>query len=167
MSQSIVQEVDFLVHAGLLGISITFLYDSVRVIRRVIKHGNVLIAVEDFVFWMICSYLIFDMLMRENSGALRWFAIGGSLLGMIVFKGTLSHFYVKYGAFILNKTIEIIMKLLFLILRPICFIMKKTYLSLRKIWRICKKNGQIIRNRLTKRVKMVKIMLCKQHSKGE
>ncbi len=167
MSQSIVQEVDFLMHAGLLGISITFLYDSVRIIRRVVRHGNSLIAFEDLVFWILCSYLIFDMLMRENSGALRWFAIGGSLLGMIVFKGTISKYYVKYGSLILNKTIKMILKLLFVILRPICFLLKKTYVLLRKGYRLCKKNGQIIRNRLTKRMKMVRIMLCKQHSKGE
>lgn len=167
MSQSIVQELDFLLHAGLLGISITFLYDSFRVLRRVFKHGNTLIALEDIVFWMICSYLILDMLIRENSGALRWFAIGGAFLGMIIFKGTVSRFYVKYGSWILQKMIDIIIKLLYLILRPICFICKKTYLLIRKIWRICKKYGQIIRNRLTKQMKVVKIMLCKQHSKGE
>ena len=97
MSQSIFQELDFLLHTFLLGAMITILYDTLRIIRRVVRHGSLWIAIEDMGFWIVCSIVIFNMLMEENNGTLRWFAVLGSLLGMVNYKLTFGKIYVKYG----------------------------------------------------------------------
>lgn len=162
MSQSIWHEIDFLIHTFLFGIMITVLYDTLRILRRLIKHGNMWIAIEDMGFWIVCSISIFSLLMEENNGILRWFAVLGSLLGMIIFKVTVSRFYVKYTTQIIQWVVRRLLQLLYLLLRPICFILKKIYLILRKIYRWLRKKTRIMKNALTERAKMVKIMLCKR-----
>ncbi len=145
MSQSILNELDFLAHTFLLGVTITALYDTIRIVRRVIKHTTIWIAMEDMGFWIFCSISIFNMLIEENHGILRWFAVLGSLLGMIVFKSTVSKIYVKYTVFIITWLIRWIDKLIGFLIRPICFFYQK------------------LKNALTRTIKMVRIKLCKHH----
>ena len=45
----------FLLHAFLLGIEITFLYDILRILRRVFTHGNGMVSLEDIAFWIYFS----------------------------------------------------------------------------------------------------------------
>lgn len=162
MSQSIWKELDFLLHTFLLGIIITVLYDTLRIIRRIIKHGNIWISLEDMGFWMVCSIGIFGLLMEENNGTLRWFAVLGSLLGMIAYKVTLSGLYVKYTTLVIQWLLRKVMQALYLLLRPICFLLKRLYLLLRKMYGRLRRNARIVKNALTARAKMVKIMLCKR-----
>ncbi len=162
MSQSIWQELDFLLHALLLGVMITVLYDTLRILRRIIKHGNIWIALEDMGFWIVCSICIFGMLMEENNGVLRWFAVLGSLLGMIVYKTTVSGPYVKYTTLVIQWILQWLLKLVYLLLRPICFVLKKSYLFVRRLYRWMRQKIHIVKNALTARAKMVKIMLCKR-----
>ena len=162
MSQRIWKELDFLLHTFLLGIMITVLYDTLRIIRRIIKHGNIWIALEDMGFWIVCSVSIFGLLMEENNGVLRWFAVIGSLLGMIVYKATISRFYVTYTTFVLKWVLQKLQRLIYLILRPFCLILKKLYQTGRWGYRLMRRKARIVKNALTSRIKMVKIMLCKR-----
>ena len=49
----------FLLHAFLLGIEITFLYDILRILRRVFVHGNGMVSLEDIAFWIYCAGKVF------------------------------------------------------------------------------------------------------------
>lgn len=49
----------FLLHAFLLGIEITFLYDILRILRRVFTHGNGMVSLEDIAFWIYCAGKVF------------------------------------------------------------------------------------------------------------
>ncbi len=131
MSQSIWKELDFLLHIFLMGI--------------IIKHGNIWIALEDMGFWMICSIGIFGLLMEENNGTLRWFAVLGSLLGMIVYKATISGLYVKYTTLVIQWTLRKAMQALYLLLRPICFLLKKLYRLFRRMYRWTRRNARIVK----------------------
>lgn len=84
MSREIVQELTFFAHSVLMGLVITFVYDWIRVLRRLFKHGAVLTSFEDIVFWLICGLSVFYMLYRENNGTLRWFAVAGAMIGMLL-----------------------------------------------------------------------------------
>lgn len=81
MSQSIIDEVTFLLHSFLMGILITFVYDGFIIMRRLIRHNLFLISVEDLIFWIACAIGVFYMLYEENNGILRWFAVFGAALG--------------------------------------------------------------------------------------
>ena len=86
MSREIVQELTFFTHSVLMGLVITFIYDWIRVLRRLFKHGTVLTSVEDLLFWLACGIGVFYMLYRENDGTLRWFAILGAAIGMFFYE---------------------------------------------------------------------------------
>ena len=45
-------ENEFLLHAFLMGIYITFVYDILRIFRRVIPHKDLMVSLEDLVFWI-------------------------------------------------------------------------------------------------------------------
>ena len=73
----------FLLHAFLLGIEITFLYDILRILRRVFTHGNGMVSLEDIAFWIHCAGKVFLLMFRESNGNLRWFAVLGGSIGNV------------------------------------------------------------------------------------
>ena len=76
----------FLFYALAMGIFITFLYDILRIIRRVLPHNHFWVSVEDLSFWIYCAAEVFLLLHHESDGALRWFAVLGALTGMLLYK---------------------------------------------------------------------------------
>ena len=53
VSTSIYQELLFLGSSVLVGMGLFFLYDILRIFRRILPHGNIWIGVEDFLYWII------------------------------------------------------------------------------------------------------------------
>lgn len=116
----------FLLYALLMGIFITFVYDILRILRRTIPHGNFMIAIEDIVFWFYCAVKVFVLMYHESNGTLRWFAILGALVGMLVYKKTVSTPFVKYTSMGLRKLLGIIAKIGRIIFRPIFVVTEKS-----------------------------------------
>ena len=115
----------FLFYALLMGIFITFIYDILRIIRRVIPHGTLLVSLEDIVFWIYCGVKVFLLMYHESNGTLRWFAILGALVGMILYKKTISPFFVKYVSLLLQKILHIMGKIGRIIIKPFVILIKK------------------------------------------
>lgn len=113
-------ENEFLLHALSMGIFITFVYDILRIFRRVIPHRMFFVSVEDICFWIYCAVKVFLMMHHESNGTLRWFAILGALAGMAIYKKVFSHFFVKWVSHILQKAVDFLVKTGRIIFRPIC-----------------------------------------------
>lgn len=162
MSQDIIREVIFVSHFFLMGIIITFVYDSLRILRRLVKHNIFWISLEDLFFWMVCAVSAFGMLYRENNGTLRWFAVAGAFLGMLIYKKTVSAWIVKAVAGMISQILHMIWCMLVFICRPIVFWVKKGKACCGKVKQTGSKIGKYIKNRLTAYGKTIKIMLCKR-----
>ncbi len=119
MSESIIKELDFLGASVLTGAFILVLYDVLRIFRRVISHSQGAIGLEDFLYWLAITFFIFSMLFHKNNGAVRWFAVLGIFLGMVLYNVTLSPFLVKYLAkfFIIIK--NFLKKIFLFFLKPL------------------------------------------------
>ena len=161
MSQNIIDEVTFLLHSILMGIVITFVYDGFIILRRLIRHNLFLISLEDLIFWIACAIGVFYMLYEENNGILRWFAVFGAALGMAAYKKSVSPFLVK----IITAVIERIFHGLFCIFR---FLFKPFRFAGGKVCggagagsRKGKKAGRCLKKKLTERLNLLKITLCK------
>lgn len=115
----------FLLYALIMGIFITFLYDILRIFRRVIPHGDFLVSLEDIVFWIYCAAEVFLLMYHESDGTLRWFAVLGALAGMMAYRKLVSPFLVKYASLILKKALGMLGKVLRFLLRPAGFAMEK------------------------------------------
>lgn len=83
--KSVEWEVIFFLRAFFLGFCMRMGYDIFLILRRLIRHRQVWVALEDFCFWGMGSVLMFGLLFRENNGTPRGFVIIGVLLGMCLY----------------------------------------------------------------------------------
>ncbi len=162
MSPNIIKELDFFLRAMLLGAMIAMLYDTIRIFRRVFRHGVFWIAMEDFFFWFICCLKIFEMFIKENSGTLRWFAIAANVAGMLLYCKTLSRPYVKYISKLLKFLLGVLIKALTVALKPLRFLYGKLKKGGAFAARKSGKGARYVKNRLTRRAKLFIITLCKR-----
>ncbi len=155
----------FLLHAFLLGVFLTFVYDQLRILRKVVPHNGFLVGLEDLGFWAFCSVEAFLLMYRESSGKLRWFAVGGALAGMFLYLKTASPILVKYVSLFLGKVLGMIGKVA-------RFLGKPFFLAGRKAGRMCaqirqsaarkrKSFARNVKKGLTRRVKVLRIFLTK------
>jgi len=74
----------------LYGAGILLLYDAFRIIRKVIKHTAIIIAIEDLVYWIMVGCIVFSLLYTYNNGSIRGYAILGMAIGMLIYSFTIS-----------------------------------------------------------------------------
>ena len=151
-------ENEFLLHAFLLGIFVTFLYDLLRIFRRIVPHNLFLVSAEDLGFWIYCGAKVFLLMYHESNGTLRWFAVFGALLGMALYRKLCSPFLVKYVSMILGKALGWVSWPLRRLLRLAGRGAAKTGSG---IAAVVHRIGRQIKNKLTYFLKMLKIGLKK------
>ncbi len=161
MSQSIIDEVTFLLHSFLMGILITFVYDGFIIMRRLIRHNLFLISVEDLIFWLACAIGVFYMLYEENNGILRWFAVFGAALGMAAYKKSVSPFLVKIITMVIERIFHGLFCILRFLFKPVRFAGGKVRGGACAVSKKGKKAGRCLKKKLTERVNLLKITLCK------
>ncbi len=149
-------ENEFLLHALLMGIFITFLYDLLRVFRRVVPHRGFFVSAEDLLFWVYCGGEVFLLMYREGDGTLRWFAVMGALAGMCLYKKTVSPLFVKYASLALNWVLGILCRPLKWICRGFRKAAGRAGRGLGKLFARLRRR---VKNRLTYFVKVLKIAL--------
>lgn len=158
-----VSENEFLLHSLCMGIFITFLYDCLRILRRVLPHARFAVSLEDLAFWVYCGAQVFLLMYHESNGTLRWFAVLGALTGMFFYRKWISPLFVKYISILLSRILCLAGKLLKWLLKPFRYAGKKTGKALGKAGgrfrRRMKKIGRAIKNRLTFFLKLFKMNL--------
>ncbi len=106
MNPAITIELQFFLISILWGGILLLVYDILRIIRRIIKHGAFLIAVQDMIFWTAASLFIFSMIYRENNGIIRGYSILGMMLGSIFYHFAFSDSIVR----LISKLIETLLQ---------------------------------------------------------
>ena len=162
MSQEIIQEVTFFLHSVLMGLLITFVYDWIRVFRKLVKHGGFLTSIEDLVFWLACGIAVFYMLYRENNGVLRWFAVVGASLGILIYKAVIRDRFVYVMSTCIHKIMWFIFRVIQIVLKPLKWLIFKGKQATRLIAKILKKCQQFVKKRLTVFIKTLRMVLCKR-----
>lgn len=110
MSPGIVKELQFFGLAVLRGVWILILYDLLRILRRIIPHGTMAVAAEDAAYWLGTAFLIFQLLYRENDGAVRGYALFAVAAGMFLYHQTISGLLVYYSARMINLCLGVLLK---------------------------------------------------------
>lgn len=173
MSEIIGLQAKFFIASFASGIIMLIVYDVLRILRRIVKHSRLLVAIEDILFWVISSIFIFIMMYIENDGIIRGFSIMGMLLGMILYNILLSKYIVNGISYILNKIIDTVRRIILFLLKPfryilgkigkiLNFIRKKLFLFIKFILHKLKKIGKSLFKVLKKVAKTFKISLTKQ-----
>lgn len=131
----------FMLYAFLMGIFVTFVYDLLRISRRVIPHNTFWVSVEDLIFWGYCAVSVFLLMYHMSNGTLRWFAVLGALAGMTIYHKTISRFLVNKSARALNAVKNFICRILGNIRKRFTAFLKKRLTSFLKVLKmiVCKK----------------------------
>lgn len=95
MSEVIRYEAWLLVLSLLTGAWLMVAYDLLRVFRLMIRHGALLMGIEDFFYWICAGLVTFKLLYEQNDGGLRAYVIAGVLGGMILYDRLISRFLFK------------------------------------------------------------------------
>jgi len=151
MSKSITVELQFFAISILWGAIVLLAYDQLRILRRIIRHNNFWITVQDLFFWIIASVFIFAMIYAKNSGTIRGFSVMGMVLGMVVYHYALSDFIVMF-----------ISRGILFLLRPIFFILRELNYGLKLLIRMGRKLANRIFMQLKNLLISVKIKLIKK-----
>lgn len=143
----------FLFYALLMGIFITFIYDILRIARRVFPHGGFLVSLEDLGFWIYCAAEVFMLMYRFSDGVLRWFAVLGALTGMFLYKKLVSPFFVKYVSLALLQIKKFLGKIIGFLLKPFRFLGRKIKQFMKKIAARMKARAVRYKQRGTRKLK--------------
>ena len=85
MVSSVYWEWELLLITIKLGVKLALFYDIIRIFRFMISHRNFVISVEDFLFWIYATLVIFRLQLEQSDGVLRGFSVLGMLLGMFLY----------------------------------------------------------------------------------
>ena len=151
---SMVSENEFLLHSLIMGVFLLFVYDILRIIRRVIPHGGFWVAVEDLIFWVYCGAEVFLLMYHESNGTLRWFAVTGAMAGMFLYNKLISRLFVKYVSWGLGKLLKGIGRILRWLRRPVGLAGRKAGRGTR---RLLGRQKRFLKSRLTHFLKVLKI----------
>ncbi|MGN0204598.1 MAG: spore cortex biosynthesis protein YabQ [Coprococcus sp.] len=77
-------------------------YDGLRLLRMFVTRRKSVQALEEFLFWMSAGLVIYFLIYRYNSGAVRNYVVFGMAVGMLLYRLMLSSFVIKAGCFILR-----------------------------------------------------------------
>ncbi len=118
----IVEQVYIFLYAILAGAVAAFFYDILRIKRRAIRTGVVIISLEDIVYWFVAAVFLFITVYKSNSGEMRGFIFIGNILGVILYETLLSSLIITSSVMIIN-IIKIVLKFTWRILSyPIVFL---------------------------------------------
>lgn len=105
-------ELSTVLSSAFLGMAAAFIYDCIRVVRRIIRHKKVwTIAVEDIIYWVCMSFLAFSATYNLSNGAVRGFMVVTAILGALLYRAVLGKYYVKYMTKLINFLIKPLKKI--------------------------------------------------------
>jgi len=108
-----------------IGFFLGFLYDVFRIIRKTFAHPDWLTQLEDILYWLSVTGLMFYFMLNKNYGEIRLFSIMGSFLGMGVYFMTISRIIMKVSLAVITFIKKVLSTMFVLISFPF-----------RMLWRI-------------------------------
>ncbi len=110
MGDFIWKEIDIFIQSAYYGILLGLSYDVLRILRRILKHKNIVVYIEDYIFWVIWGIMIFALLFSQNDGIVRGYVFVAIVIGGFLYLKAFSHFLVKYISLVLNKILTLVLK---------------------------------------------------------
>ena len=106
---------------SLTGVAIGVLFDIFRILRKSIKIPNIIIYIEDILFWILAGLLILYNIWYFNDGEIRVYMFLGIIIGLLLYMSTLSNIIIK----IFSKILQTIIKVLEIPFKTIIAIFRK------------------------------------------
>ncbi|MBQ1375946.1 MAG: spore cortex biosynthesis protein YabQ [Clostridia bacterium] len=155
MGISVAHQTVVFLYSIVFGAAAAFLYDVFRVIRRRIRHLDLVVMAEDIIFWLAAFASLFVFVYNVNSGELRAFLMVGAAMGAFLYFACLS----RPVSALLSAIFAVLEKIILFILRPFIKIIR---FAAKKSKKSAKKTGNFLRkfkNLFKFRIKSAKIFL--------
>lgn len=110
MGDFINQEISMFLEAAYYGMLLGVSYDVLRILRRIIKHKNPVVYIEDYIFWVVWGVILFALIFNYNDGNIRGYVFAAVVVGGLLYLKSFSPFLVKYVSLILGNIITFILK---------------------------------------------------------
>lgn len=122
-------EIDLFLQSAWYGMMLGVSYDALRILRRIIRHKNLIVYIEDYLFWVVWGVILFALIFNYNDGNVRGYVFGAVIIGGWLYTKSFSGFLVKYISVILNKIITFILKkpakaVKIIIMKPVRYLKK-------------------------------------------
>ncbi len=124
---SVHEETVLFLSSVLLGFGMELIFDIFRALRLVIPHKTAAVALEDILFLLIWAGSIAAFTAVLAKGDLRFFCIGGSIIGFIVCRLLIGNPVVK----LISSILKIIMKVIAWCIKPFRNIIVSIYTKFR------------------------------------
>ncbi len=121
MDFSISKEVSVFLASIAAGVLICIVYDLFRVIRLRAKTSAILTDVQDILFWVVATVVMFFVIFHVNNGAVRWYQFFGAVLGAVVYLLTASRFVLRGIGLLIDFFTKIFVFFLKILLTPLLF----------------------------------------------
>ena len=102
MSQDALFQGRLFLYAVLWGCGLLLAYDCLRLWRIFVMHRRWLLVSEEVIFWLLAALVIYSLIYRYNSGALRNYVVCGMGLGMVIYRIGLSSLFIRGMSWILR-----------------------------------------------------------------
>lgn len=96
------------------GVLLAWVYDNIRVFRRIKRHRTIIfMSIEDIIYGICAGISVFLMCFKVADGIIRGFIIIGVGVGAFLYFRVLSSLYIRWSVRIIK-----------FLLNPVCFILK-------------------------------------------
>lgn len=107
-----------------IGIVLGMVFDIIRVTRKIIKIPDILVQIEDLLYWIVCGFIGFYILYVTNYAEIRPFIFIGMVLGAVFYFATFSIVFMKAATAVINYVKALLKRLWQLFLIPVRWCIK-------------------------------------------
>lgn len=124
MYNSVPLEIQFFLSCAIAGFVVAFLYDLLRVSRRIVNVNDIVINAEDILFFAVAAVILFYAAYLKNSGEIRWQWFIGASTGIFLYIAIVRNHFLDASVIIYSALIKIIGLLIKILLFPLKLIFK-------------------------------------------
>ena len=117
------------------GFVIGFVYDIFRILRKTVPHRGWAVQMEDIIYWVTVSILMFYFMLNRNYGEIRFFSIAGSALGMIIYFNSLSRLILTVSVAVIKFLQKVFLTAAKILLGPVRLLVRIFAPPIRKLLR--------------------------------
>ena len=131
MIEIIIFELNYFKRCVFFGFFLLMAYDVFRVLRRLIRHSDFIVTIEDIVYGIFIGIQIFLHNYENNNGVVRFFMFLGLIIGSIIYHKIFSTTLVE----VFSKSIQFLVDKIYKML----IIFRNVSKNVNKIWKSSKK----------------------------
>ncbi len=128
MYNTVPAEIQFFLTCVFAGFVVAFLYDIFRISRRIVSVNDVVVNVEDLIFFSLAAIILFYAAYLRNSGEIRWQWFIGGAFGIGIYIFIIRNRFLNISMFLVslfNKLFGIVIKIMFFPIKIIFRIFRK------------------------------------------